>query len=1165
MMKITLLLILISSFNLLATDTYSQTAKVSLRLNQISLKQALKEIERSSEFYFLYNNELIDVERKVDIQSDNEQINTILDRLFNDQEIKYAVYDRQIVISPTNMPLPQEAARKISGKVTDSSGGTLPGVTVVVKGTTNGTITDTYGNYSLSNIPANGTLQFSFVGMKTQEIAIGNKTTINVTLAEETIDIDEVVAVGYGTQKKVNVTGAVDVITNKKLENRQAPTVSQILQGQSPGLEFSLGDNGFEPGASMKINIRGTGTLNGGAPYVIIDGIPGEMDRLNPNDIESVSVLKDAAASAIYGARAPFGVILITTKGGRKNEKLSISYTGYFTVATPDRLPQMLDSYTFARVINEFGVNAGGRTYSNDAIKRIIAYQNEDWDYLKQFYPEGTTYYEAMPLANGTWGANQNAHANYDWYDEFYGTSLNQQHNLSVKGGSDKTAYYVSAAYMDQNGVVNYGTDYYKRYNLMGKVNTSITDWLDFRYETRLSKSNREFPSMPGTMPYSYMFWQVIRTVPTQAKYNGTGLYNLQSKIPMVEDGGTSENETTENWHILATELRPVKGWKINGEFAYQSIKTLQSNRELTVYTDNVDGSMSAFATSVPSSLQEIQGNISYWTTNAYTSYNLTLDKHDILFMAGTQFELNQSNQLTASITNLIVPSIYSLKTANGDIVARDDLAHWSTQGYFGRFIYDFDKKYLLEANARYDGTSRFKQDNRWGFFPSFSLGWNVNRENFWQNISKYVNTFKVRGSWGQLGNQQVASYQDLALIPLQPGKLDWIFNYGASRPSGYTGTPNLVSTDLTWETSTTKNIGVNTSFLNNRLQLDFDLFERITENMIGPSEPLPGVLGASVPKSNNATLRTRGWESALRWVHDVKRSALSYHVSLNISDAQSVVLDYLNPTGIITDWYAGKRVGEIWGYTAHELFKTKEDVDEYLSKVDMSYIYNTWNPGDLKYLDTSGDGKVDRGTGSLDNHGDLSVIGNDMPRYQWGLSGGFDYKGFDFSFLVKGTAKRDFYVRSDGNESNYAYWGLNTWLHTGLTTEHLDYFRDKPGDEYTGLYEGDANINLDAFWPKLYIQGAQNYKNRHPSTRYLLDLSYIRLQNVQIGYTLPQSFINKVKLQKVRLFVSGENLFTITDAIKGIDPVALGQTNLIFGGTYRTDKMISFGINITL
>jgi hypothetical protein len=379
----------------------------------------------------------------------------------------------------------------------------------------------------------------------------------------------------------------------------------------------------------------------------------------------------------------------------------------------------------------------------------------------------------------------------------------------------------------------------------------------------------------------------------------------------------------------------------------------------------------------------------------------------------------------------------------------------------------------------------------------------------------------------------------------------------------GYTSTPGLVSPNLTWETATTSNIGFNLAFLENRLQFDLDIFERNTDNMIGPSEPVPGVLGSSVPKSNNASLRTRGWESSIKWNHNIRHSDFSYFVTFNLYDAKTVVTEYLNPTGLITDWYSGKEIGEIWGYTANELFKSQEEVNAYLEKVDLSYIFSTWNPGDLKYEDTNGDDKVDVGARSLDDHGDLSVIGNSTPRYQWGISAGLNYKNFDFSFLIKGTAKRDYFPEGATSE-NYVFWGIRNWLFTALQSEHLDYFRDQPGDKYTGLHEGDANINLDAFWPRPYLATNQNAKNRQNSTRYLVDASYIRLQNVQLGYNLPANILGKIGLKQVRVFVSGENLFTMTDFLKGIDPIAISGGGNRVGMTYGADNIYSFGINAT-
>lgn len=1144
------------------------TREISLQMESVEVSKILNQLEKQARVKFIYSTHSIQLRQKASLNVHNRPLFSVLDELFRPLQVQYEVMGSRILLrrkaierqsSGLKITFPD---RNVRGVVTDEKGEGLPGVSILLKGTQQGTTTDGEGVFSIDVPNGDAVLVFSFVGYKSQEVVVGNSTTVDIELRIDEKALDEVIVVGYGVQKKVNMTGAVDVISNKQLENRQASTVSQILQGQSPGLDISAGNRGYEPGASMNINIRGMGSLNGGSPFVLIDGFPGDMDRLNPSDIESISVLKDAAASAIYGARAPYGVILITTKSGKKDEKLTISYSGNTYLSKPARLPSMLDSYTFARVVNEMGGNAGGKPYSEAAIDRIIAFQNKDWSYLKQFYPGDATHFEAMPLSNGRWGANENAHANYDWYDEYYGHSINQQHTLSARGGSAKIAYYLSAGFAGQEGVLNFGTDYYKRYNLAGKISTSLTNWLDIRYETRFAKSPREFVSILPNWDYNMVFRQIARTVPTQAMYGGYGTYTLQSKIPFINDSGTNKHETTENWHTISAELRPLKSWKINGEFAYRNINVLGSEVYLSYYEQLVDKSYIPDAQSVPNSLLQNQYNSSYLTTNLYTSYDFSIKKHNIYAMLGTQLELDQSRNTNITKTTLIVPSVPSLQTALGDAVVVESLQHWATLGYFGRLTYNLNGKYLFEANARYDGTSRFQQSSRWGFFPSFSAGWNVDQEGFWKGIKQHVNTLKFRASWGQLGNQQVASYQDLALIPLQTGLLDWLFKYGEARPVGYTSAPRLVSPNLRWETAISKNIGLNASFFQRRLQWDADLFERVTENMIGPSEPVPGIMGSEVPQSNNATLRTRGWETSLKWSDEIGKSGASYFINLNIYDARSFVMKYLNPSGIITDWYSGKEVGEIWGYTAHDLFKSQEEVNSYLATTDMSFIHGRWNPGDLKYLDTNGDGKVNNGTNALSNHGDLSVIGNESPRYQYGLGLGASYLGFDLSLLIRGIGKRDYSVQPGGE--NYVFWGIRNWLFTALTPDHLNYFRDNPGDKYNGLHEGEANINLDSYWPKPYLDQAQNNKNRLPSTRYLLNASYLRLQNVQLGYNFSPNVLDKIRLQKLRIFVSGENLFTITSLIRGLDPSAMGPQSRL-GMTYGVDKMFSVGINATL
>ncbi|WP_236978755.1 TonB-dependent receptor [Membranihabitans maritimus] len=1181
--------------------------EVTIEVNEGNLISVIKKIELQTELTFAYLPTEVESYNDIAVKSGRQSVKSVLEQALINTHLDYRYVENSVIILPKESKsysenvvqrdlfsvknrksmhvnrrntvkkveflhrrsvfelLDKRLVMNVSGKVLSSEGEPLIGVNILVKGTDKGTATDFNGSFDLADVDENAVLVISYIGYQTQEVTLNGESELTITLLEDSQTLDEVVVVGYGTQKKVNITGAVDVISEDQMENRPVSTVSQVLEGQAPGLQIEAGRNGYEPGASLGINIRGVGSLNGGSPYVLIDGFPGNMDLLNPNDIESISILKDAAASAIYGARAPFGVILITTKGGGGSDKLEITYSNNMSIGYPNNLPDLLDSYTFARVLNEAGDNWGGRSYSNDYVDRIIAYQNQDWDYLKQFsLPDATHFETTANIDNGTWDSGS-GHADYDWMDVYFGNSNSQRHNLSVRGGlTNKSTFYFSGSFLDQNGMINYGADSYKRFNILGKISAEITDWMDFRYETRFVRSPREKYNggLPqGDATYASTFRQLSRTIPTQALYDGYGYYT-GSFVPDLLYRGTNRFETTENWHTLATEIRPFKNGKIYGDFAYQSTGIDGTEKNLTMYNHDLNQNPVPVSYTVPNMIRQSQTNSYYWVSNVYAQYDISLkDSHNFSAMAGIQYEYSKNHFMQVQKTNLVVQNVQSLETATGDAISSEALSHWSTQGYFSRIKYNYKEKYLLEANARYDGTSRFQEGNRWGFFPSFSAGWNMDKERFWGNLGKSVNTLKLRASWGQLGNQQVAAYSDLALIPLETGQLDWIFTPGAGRSIGYTSIPSLVSPYLTWETATNANAGMDVSFLNHRLNASFDFYKRVTENMIGPSEPVPGIIGTNVPQSNNATMESIGWELSARWVQKIKNSSFDWFIGLNISDVKSKVTQYLNPSGLITSWYAGKEVGEIWGYTAHELFQTQEEVDMYTEQINLSFLFNSWNTGDLKYEDINGDGSVNPGANSTDNHGDLSIIGNNSPRYQYGISGGINFKDIDFSFLIKGTAKRDFMFGSAN--SNTRFWGIDRLPFTTLTPEHLDYFRDQPGDKYVGLYEGDANINLDAFWPKIYNDPGQNSKNRFPSTRYLVDASYVRLQNVQIGYSLNAGLLEKLRISNFRIYLSGENLITFSELMKGIDPAALGTYGA--GLTYGSEQVYSLGLTISL
>ncbi len=1174
-----LILILICGLGLLsslAEDGYAQATKLTFAFEDASIKEVLLYIENHSEFAFMYDNNEVDVNRKVNIKVKDEKIDVILTQLFGNGQINTRTMGRHIIIFPAashtaralaSEQQQQQQQNQVSGTVTDDTGQPLPGVAVVVKGTTQGTVTNADGQYTISNIPENATLQFSFVGMRAQEVVVGNQTTINIEMVADAIGIEEVVAVGYGTQKKVNLTGAVDVISNEKLVNRSAPTVSQLLQGVSPGLNLEINNqDGFQPGATMDISIRGVGSLNGGEPYVIVDGFPGNINNLNPEDIESITILKDAAASAIYGARAPYGVILVTTKNGEKDKKLSVTYSGNVFVNTPQPLPESLDSYTWVRMQNEAARNLGGQPFTNQTVDRIIAYQNEDWDYLRQSmdWPEGATIFGSLPQGD-LWNNGNLNYANTDWWDVMYGHSVNQKHDLNFQGGSQHASYYFSAGYLSQEGVLNYGTDKFERISTLGKFNLNITDWWDFGWEMRATINLRNKPNYTNIGDYSQIFREISREYPITPLYDGYGNYHSESHIPGILQGGADLSKETDHWNNFKMEIRPTQGWKVNADFAYNSFSALNSLENKSVYWYDVHNQPYITGQSIPTSIERIHRDNYYWTTNIYSSYNFEIkDNHQFLIMAGMQLEKRKNSRLSGYKEDLIVDDVLSLETATGSPILSESLPHSATQGYFSRFTYNFKEKYLVESNVRYDGSYVFRKGNRWGFYPSFSLGWNIHKESFWNIPENYISSLKLRGSWGQLGNQNVSPYSDIDLIPIQNDRLNWIFNFGENRPLGYTTAPGIVNRNLTWETATTKNIGANIAFLNNRLQADFDLFERLTTDMVGPSEARPGVLGANVPKENNSNLRTRGWELSLNWKQSLN-SGFSYFANVNLYDYKSVVTKYFNPLGTLSTWYEGQELGEIWGYTVYDLFRTQEELDDYLASVDLSHIATRWRTGDVRYEDINNDGKVNNGNNTIDDHGDLSIIGNSEPHWQYGISAGLNYKGFDFSMLLKGVAKKDIYFGRGAN----MFWGFtHGWWESSLSTNHLDYFRDQPGTKYVGLYEGDANINTDAYWPRPYLNAGQENKNKsNPNTRYLQDASYLRLQNIQLGYNLPQQLTSKLNIQKFRLYFSGENLLTFTKLPNGIDAVALRGWNwgTEYGRlTYGADRVYSLGITIT-
>jgi TonB-linked SusC/RagA family outer membrane protein len=1144
-MKITCLLLMVFLVQVSAS-TYSQSAKLTLNLKNTTLSELFNEIEKVSEFCFLYDDSALDLSRKVTLSSENSNIEAILDDLFKGLDISYEIFDRYVILKRSGTGLQksfiQQQKKTITGKVTDENNQPISGVTVVIKGTIQGTVTNIEGNYSLANIPNDATLVFSFVGMQSKEINIDNQNVIDVVLTEKAIGVEEIVVVGYGTQKKINLTGSVDAVSGEKLQNRSATKLADLIQGTSPNLNITMNFRGGEPGAESSWNIRGTGTIQGNdAPLVLVDGVEMNLNNVDPESIESVSVLKDASSSAIYGSRAPFGVVLITTKKGKQGEKVQIQYSNNLSLASPIKVPSFVDALTWATAYNQANANAGlNPVYADEQVERIKGYMDGTFPY--EYDPDN-------PI-NNIWAGRRNGNANNNWpqimIKDF---SFSQKHNINVSGGNEKTQYYVAGGLVDQGGMYTYGYDSYKRYNFLTNFTSQITNWLSFNSSIKYAKSKTDYPLGETTVGREHFFREIIMFAPMMPMYNINGTIQCPL-IRLMQDSGRDKGENNDFFVTLGTELEPIKGWKSSVSFNHNVLTGKREVNPRPVMVELGDGSFGNIGKPT-SGYQSTFSQSNYTLYNVLTSYEKTFGGHYLKALIGYEQEETVYSDLYATAENLITDEVPSISTALGATTVDDTKYHWATQGVFGRFNYNFQEKYLLEFSARYNGSSRFAKGSRWGFFPSASAGYNISKENFWSAIKPFVNTFKLRGSYGALGNQNVSNYLYLSTIPVT-NELKWILD--GERPP-YAVAPALVSDDLTWETITTLNLGFDAEFLNNRLGLVFDWFDRKTTDMIGPSETLPYTLGTSTPTRNNAELSTKGFEIILKWKDRISDD-FSYDVQISIGDSRSTILKYKNDKGLISTWYDGKEVGEIWGYVTDGLIQEEgEDMP------DQSYFYASWRPGDMKYKELSNDGKIDPGSSTLNDHGDLTVIGNTTPRYNIGIIAGCNWKGFDFRMLWQGIGKRDYYPHIN---STIFYGMTSGWASSGIYEDSpaLDYWR--PVDETNLL-----GPNTDAYFAKPYFT-TQTNKNRQTQSRYVLNAAYLRLKNLQVGYTIPQRISKKIFLEKARIYLSGENLITFSGLPKNHDPETIFASDPSYGGyltsgvIYPISSTLSIGLNLT-
>lgn len=1016
------------------------------------------------------------------------------------------------------------------------------GASVLVKGTSNGTITNIDGNFSLSNVSKGSVLTVSYIGYQTQEITFnGTQTFLKVELGEDSQTLDEVVVVGFGTQRKSNLTDAVATVDTKILDSRPVTNLGQSLQGTVPGLNLSVGGFGGQLGQTMDVNIRGTGTISTGskaATLVLIDGIEGNMNNLNPDDVESISVLKDAAASSIYGSRAAFGVILITTKKGKAG-KASISYSGNARYAGPNHLPDLMNSWQFANYFNDANGNDGKNPIFDDGtLDRIQKYMNG----------EITT--STIPNANGNWQFHEKANDNVDWYKTHYKWSWSQEHNLNINGGGEKSQYYVSANYLDQNGNLRYGDDSYKRISTNAKFNAQPFKWLDLEVNAKYVHTDLDNPFY--TDLNGLFYHDVVRMWPTMPFEDPNGYYMRNGKLNQLTNG--SRSITSNNNIYLQGQLvfHPLKNWNIYANVGLRLIDQVKRKNLNKVYEHNVAGEPllldygSSYTAGQTGAMQEWT-DANHLTTSLYTDYSFAFDKHQFKVMAGVNTEKYNNRFLNVKRMDLITESVPEIGAATGEDKINEASAYtWATAGFFGRINYDYSNKYFIAGNLRYDGSSRFLSKDRWGLFGSFSLGWNIAAEEFFPVDEDIINQLKPRLSWGTLGNQNTNSYYPMYLLQsVKTNGGSWLM--GDSKPT-VAGMPLSISNSLTWETVKSLNVGFDLAMLRNRLTVNFDYFIRKTIDMVGPASEVASIYGIVMPASNNTNLRTKGWEVAANWRDRIGQ--VNYNVGFNIADSRSYVDKYPNKSKSLSTYYEGQELGEIWGYVTHGIAKSQAEMDAWL--VDHNPSWGSgWGEGDVMFEDLDGVAGITEGANTAEDAGDRKVIGNSTPRFRFGLDLGVEWKGIDFSMFWQGVAKRDLWLAGS------MFWGVSggEWQSTGLK-EHLDYYRPENTTSVFGP-------NTNAYYPKMYMSKDMNQKTQ---TRYLQNGAYARLKNIQLGYTFPQLIISKLHMQKLRVYVSAENVLTITSLSSGFDPETTYSTynDSNSGKTYPLQATISFGLNAT-
>ena len=1061
--------------------------------------------------------------------------------------------------------------RTISGTVSDAGNVPLVGVTVMVDGTTQGAITDLDGAFTLKAPAGTVTLHVSYVGFTSQTITVQpDQENVVVHLQEDAILLNETVVIGYGKQKKVNLTGAISTVDSGDLENRVSTSLSNMLQGKVAGLNVTTSSG--VPGSSASINVRGVTSINSSDPLVLVDGAVGDLDRVNPNDVESISVIKDASAAAIYGARAAFGVILVTTKSGQaKDGKATVHYSGRFGWQAPTTSTDYeTTGYWSVYTINQFWQAKNGTLY--------VDYTDQDMQELwnrvndKTEHPDRPWVVEEVRNGRNQWVY----YGNYDWWHELFRDNHPlQQHDISISGGKDDLKYYLSGAFDRQEGILREHPDVYKKYNLRSKIDFRVNKWITMSNNTSFYSSQYSYlgdGSVENTLAYSSR--HALACFP-QKNPDGSWLYStpyLNYKVAngrhilLGEDSHRNVDRSTDFSNTLRVVYAPLKELNFTGDFTYRLYQTRNTSRSNPMYyREYPDGELLSYATGAGANrLDEWVNTDQYYATNVYGTYDGTFkDKHHLTAVAGINYESWRSKDVSAYGEYLLSADLDDLdlvgQNAEGATITGvgGGQNEYALFGAFARVNYDYMSRYLFEVSGRYDGTSRFGSGNRWGFFPSASAGWRISEEEFFAPLRDKVDNLKLRVSFGSLGNQNISSYYSFARL-ISVGSLNYTFGEG-STPARYATLSAPIAADMTWETAQQWDFGFDLTMLGNRLNVTVDGYVRNTLDMLTEGIELPNVYGASVPDMNTADLRTKGYELSISWNDrfNLGKSPFEYSIGFNLSDYKSVITRYDNQDKTFAkSYYEGMELGEVWGFVTDGLFQTDEEAQAYADQVILTYMVDGltggWQAGDVKFLDIDGDGEVSLGSNNVKDPGDRKILGNSLPSFNYGITGSARWNGIDVSVFFQGTGKHMWYPTSHLS----GFWGPYSYPYmTYLPQNFLDkvWSEDNPG----------------AYFPRAMAYASTSGPLSKVNDRYIQNLRYLRFKNLTVGYTLPETWTRKAGIDAVRVYFTGENLCywsPFKKNTKYVDPEAAidrsdDVENEMF---YPWQKTFMFGIDIT-